>query len=66
MNSINVNIKTIDIKTGLRKLNSKWTAEMSSDLIYHSGFGNDLERQLIIAIRKEKRVKTIKNLLNNI
>ncbi len=66
MNSININIKTVDIKTGLRKLNSKWTAEMSSDLIYHSGFGSDVERQLIIAIRKEKRVKTIKNLLNNI
>jgi hypothetical protein len=66
VNSININIKTVDIKTGLRKIKSKWIVEMPNDLIHQTGFGSDIERQLIIAIRKEKRVKTIKNLLNNI
>jgi len=66
MNSIDLNIKSIDIKAGVKKLRTKWTTEMVSDLSFHSGFGSDIERQLIVAIRKEKRVKAINNLLNNI
>lgn len=48
INTIDLNVKSIDIKAGV------------------SGFGSDIERQLIVAIRKEKRIKTINNLLNNI
>lgn len=66
MNSIDLNVKSIDIKAGVRKLRAEWTTEMAYDLSFHSGFVSDIERQLIVAIRKEKRIKTINNLLNNI
>lgn len=66
INTIDLNIKSIDIKAGVKKLRTKWTTEMAYDLSFHSGFGSDIERQLIVAIRKEKRIKTINNLLNNI
>jgi len=65
INTIDLNVKSIDIKAGVRKLRTKWTTEMVNDLSFHSGFG-DIERQLIVSIRKEKRIKTINNLLNNI
>lgn len=66
INTIDLNIKSIDIKAGVRKLRAEWTTEMVNDLSFHSGFGSDIERQLIVSIRKEKRIKTINNLLNNI
>lgn len=65
INTIDLNVKSIDIKAGVRKLRTEWTTEMTN-LSFHSGFGSDIERQLIVAIRKEKRIKTINNLLNNI
>ncbi len=66
INTIDLNIKSIDIKAGVKKIRNKWTTEMVNDLSFHSGFGSDIERQLIVAIRKEKRIKTNNNLLNNI
>lgn len=66
MNGIDLNVKSIDIKAGVKKLKTKWTTEMVNDLSFYSGFGSDIERQLIVSIRKEKRIKTINNLLNNI
>lgn len=66
INTIDLNIKSIDIKAGVKKIRNKWTTEMANDLSFHSGFGSDIERQLIVVIRKEKRIKTINNLLNNI
>ena len=66
INTIDLNIKAIDIKAGVKKLRAKWTTEMVNDLSFHSGFSSDIERQLIVVIRKEKRIKTINNLLNNI
>lgn len=64
MKSIDLNIKSIEVKSNTREIRSEWTREMAYDLNSLGGITESLEKELLISIRKEMRKKSIKNIFS--
>jgi len=63
MDSINLNITSIEVKAEVRSLRCTWTAEMAKDLnSFHGLDPNLFEKSLRREIRREK----IKNIFNKV
>jgi len=62
MKSIDLNIKSVEVKSNTREIRSEWTREMAYDLNSLGGITESLEKELLISIRKEMRKKSIKNI----
>jgi hypothetical protein len=62
MKSIDLNIKSVEVKSNTREIRSEWTREMTYDLNSLGGITESLEKELLISIRKEMRKKSIKNI----
>jgi hypothetical protein len=59
MKEINLNMKSVEVKTTTRALRANWTSEMTSDLNSFHGLDTNLEEQLASMIRSESRKKSI-------
>lgn len=59
MNSIDIKMKSVEVKSSVRPLRAKWTSEMVQDLKLH---GYDFEREYNKLLKIEKRRKSIKNI----
>ena len=64
MKSIDLNIKSVEVKSNTREIRSEWTREMAYDLNSLGGITESLEKELLISIRKEMRKKSIKNIFS--
>jgi hypothetical protein len=64
MKSIDLNIKSVEVKSNTREIRSEWTREMVYDLNSLGGITESLEKELLISIRKEMRKKSIKNIFS--
>jgi hypothetical protein len=62
MNSINLNLKSIDVKATVRPLRAKWTAEMATDIDH---FSSSFERYFAKELRRENRKSSINKIFNN-
>jgi hypothetical protein len=66
MDSINLNVSTVEVKASVRPLKSKWTREMATDLEHHTDLDlSSFEIYFARQIRKEKRKESIKKIFNN-
>ena len=68
MNEVNINMKSVEVKTKTRKIRSSWTSEMVNDLnVYHNiDASAELERILGGEIKREMRKKKIEKILKHI
>jgi hypothetical protein len=67
MNSINLNITSNEVKSKTKKLRARWSYEIICDLNDKNGlYGIDEEtaRELAISVRREMRLKSIKNIFS--
>ena len=70
MNSIDINIKSVQVKAKTRTLKSTWTRELANDLsMYHN---LDIEKELSYLLKEElrkervsKRKKSINKIFQN-
>ena len=63
MNSINLNMTSVEVKVEVKPLRSTWTAEMDSDLNSFHGLDPSLfEKVLIKETRRDNRKNSIKNI----
>ena len=64
MKEININMKSVEVKTTTRPIRADWTSEMTQDLSTYYGMDNisSIEVALLKEIVKEKR----KNKMNQI
>jgi D-hexose-6-phosphate mutarotase len=64
MKEININMKSVEVKTTTRPIRADWTSEMAQDLSTYYGMDNisSIEISLLKEIIKEKR----KNKINKI
>lgn len=60
MNSIDIKMKSVEVKSSVRPLRAKWTSEMVQDL--NSLHGYDFEKEYNKLLKIEKRRKSIKNI----
>ena len=51
-----------EVKSEVRKLREKWSRELVYDLNSFSGFDDELEKEILKSLRREKRQKSIKNI----
>jgi hypothetical protein len=51
-----------EVKSEVRKLRAKWSRELVYDLNSFSGFDDELEKEILKSLRREKRQKSIKNI----
>ncbi len=66
MNSIDLNVNSVEVKASVRTLKSKWTREMATDLDRHTDLDlSSFESYFAKQIRKEKRKESIKKIFNN-
>ena len=65
MKEISVNMTTVEVKAQTRALRVNWTREVIQDINSMGGISLALEREIMISIRKEKRMNSIKNILPN-
>lgn len=66
MSSINLNMKSVEVKAETRAIKSKWTREMVTDITQFSGINTDhFERILAKEIRRESRKKSIDKIFKN-
>ena len=63
MKSINLNIKSVDVKSETRKLRYEWTREMAHDIAITGSFDVEIFARTVMS--EIKRTK-IKNKINNI
>lgn len=60
MKSINLNIKSVEVKAETRALKAEWTRELATDISQFAGFDSDeFERILAKELRRESRKKSI-------
>lgn len=62
MKSIDISAVSKEVKSEIRPLRLKWSREMVYDLNSFSGFDENLEKEIMKSLRKEKRQKSIKNI----
>lgn len=65
MKEISINMTTVEVKAQTRALRASWTREVIHDINYMGGISVDLEREIMISIRREKRMNSIKNIFPN-
>lgn len=65
MKEISVNMTTVEVKAQTRALRVNWTREVIQDINSMGGISLALEREIMISIRKEKRMNSIKNIFPN-
>jgi hypothetical protein len=51
-----------EVKSKVRKIRAKWSRELVYDLNSFSGFDDELEKEILKSLRREKRQKSIKNI----
>ncbi len=60
MKSIDLNIKSVEVKASVRPLKSKWTAEMSTDIQHLTDMDlSSFERYFLRELRRENRKNSI-------
>lgn len=66
MNSVNLNIKSVEVKSETRALKVEWTRELATDISQFAGFDTEyFERVLASVYRRESRKKTINKIFKN-
>ena len=66
MNSVNLNIKSVEVKSETRALKVEWTRELATDISQFAGFDTEyFERVLASEYRRESRKKTINKIFKN-
>jgi hypothetical protein len=65
MKEISVNMTTVEVKAQTRALRANWTREVIHDINSMGGISLALEREIMISIRKDKRMNSIKNIFPN-
>lgn len=63
MNSINLNITSVEVKSETRSLRATWSQEIVQDLNSYHGVSLEKEKERILRI--EKRKESIKNIFSN-
>ena len=67
MNSINLNVTSVEVKAETRAIRATWTPEMAKDIESFKSFDmSSFEIYIAKEIRKESRKKSINNIFNNI
>jgi hypothetical protein len=67
MNEVSLNINSIEVKSKTQPIRARWSYEIICDLNDKNGlYGIDEEtaRELAIAVRREMRLKSIKNIFS--
>jgi hypothetical protein len=66
MDSIGLNMKSVEVNTESRTLRATWTREMVADLnMYHRlNIEDELSKMLNSELRREKRKKSINKIFN--
>lgn len=63
MNSLSLNMTSIEVKAEVRTLKCEWTRELTKDLSLHSSLNiDDFAKELVRQQRVQNRKKSIKNL----
>lgn len=66
MNSVNLNIKSVEVKSETRSLKVEWTRELATDISQFAGFDTEyFERVLASEYRRESRKKSINKIFKN-
>lgn len=66
MNSVNLNIKSVEVKSETRALKVEWTRELATDISQFAGFDTEyFERVLTSEYRRENRKKSINKIFKN-
>ena len=66
MNSVNLNIKSVEVKSETRALKVGWTRELATDISQFAGFDAEyFERVLASEYRRENRKKSINKIFKN-
>jgi len=66
MNSVNLNIKSVEVKSETRALKVEWTRELATDISQFAGFDTEyFERVLASEYRRESRKKSINKIFKN-
>lgn len=67
MNSINLNVTSVEVKVETRALKCEWTREMVKDIESFKSFDmSSFEIYIAKELRREGRKKSINNIFNNI
>jgi hypothetical protein len=66
MDSIDLNMKSVEVNTESRPLRATWTREMVADLNMYHGLNieDELSKMLNSELRREKRKKSINKIFN--
>jgi hypothetical protein len=66
MDSIGLNMKSVEVNTESRTLRATWTREMVADLNMYHGLNieDELSKMLNSELRREKRKKSINKIFN--
>jgi hypothetical protein len=62
MNSINLNLNSVEVKASVRPLKAKWTREMATDVDH---FSSSFEKYFAKELRRENRKNSINKIFNN-
>lgn len=65
MKEVDFKIETIEVKAQTKKLRSKWSYDMLYDLNSFGGITDNLEKEIVKSLRREKRLKSIENIFTN-
>ena len=66
MNSINLNMTSVEVKAETRALKCEWTREMAKDIdSYHNFDMSSFESYIAKEMRKEMRKKSINKIFQN-
>jgi hypothetical protein len=67
MRQINIEIQSTEVKSVMKPIKTRWSYEIITDLNDKNGFygiDNETAKELAIAIRREMRLKSIKNIFS--
>lgn len=65
MKEVDFKIETIEVKAQTKKLRAKWSYDMLYDLNSFGGITDNLEKEIVKSLRREKRLKSIENIFTN-
>lgn len=66
MNSIEINMTSVDVKAETRSVRATWTREMAKDIeSYHSFDMSSFEQYIAKELRKQSRKKAINKIFQN-
>jgi hypothetical protein len=66
MNSVSLNMKSVEVKAETRALKATWTRELAKDLEIFTGIDNSsFESYFVKEMRRESRKKSINKIFQN-